>query len=70
MMRRRGVHYIDPVSPWQNAYNESVNAVFSNGCLDRYLFADVREALQVIEAWPNEYNTERPHRALGELTAG
>lgn len=63
-----GVHYIDPGSPWQNAYNESFNAVFRDGCLDRYLFADVREACQVIEAWLNEYHTERPHGALGGLT--
>ena len=27
--------YIDPGSPWQNGHNESFNAVFRDGCIDR-----------------------------------
>jgi transposase InsO family protein len=29
-------HYIDPGSPWQNAYNESFNSIFRTTCLDRW----------------------------------
>ena len=33
-----GAHYIEPGSPWQNAYNESFNSIFRITCLDRWLF--------------------------------
>ncbi len=56
--------YIDPGSPWQNGHNESFNAVFRDGCLDRWLFYSVQEARRVIGSWLTEYNTERPHGAL------
>lgn len=56
--------YIDPGSPWQNGHNESFNAVFRDGCLDRWLFYSVQEARRVISAWLEEYNVERPHGAL------
>jgi putative transposase len=66
-LREKGVgtHYIDPGSPWQNAYNESFNGVFRDGCLDRWIFVSVREAKQVIVQWLDEYNTVRPHGSLG-----
>jgi transposase InsO family protein len=60
-----GTHYIEPGSPWQNAYNESFNGVFRDGCLDRWIFTSVREAKQVISQWLEEYNTVRPHGSLG-----
>ena len=56
--------YIDPGSPWQNGHNESFNAVFRDGCLDRWLFYSVQEARREIGSWLAEYNTERPHGAL------
>ena len=59
-----GTHYIDPGSPWQNAYVESFNGVFRDGCLDRWIFTSVREAKQVIRQWLDEYNTVRPHGSL------
>ncbi len=59
-----GTHYIDPGSPWQNAYCESFNGIFRDGCLDRWIFTSVREARQVIEQWLDEYNTVRPHGSL------
>jgi len=63
-----GTHYIDPGSPWQNAYNESFNGVFRDGCLDRWIFTSVREAKLVIAQWLEEYNTVRPHGSLGGKT--
>jgi transposase InsO family protein len=65
-LARAGVktRYIDPGSPWQNGHNESFNAVFRDGCLDRWLFYSVQEARRVIAEWLREYNTERPHGAL------
>jgi putative transposase len=61
-------HFIDPGSPWQNGHNESVNGVFRDGCLDRWLFASVQEARRTITHWREEYNNERPHGALEGLT--
>ena len=63
-----GTHYIDPGSPWQNAYNESFNGVFRDGCLDRWLFVSLREAMEVIAQWCHEYNNERPHGSLSGMT--
>jgi transposase InsO family protein len=62
------VHYIDPGSPWQNGTNESFNAVFRDGCLDRWEFYSLSEARRVIEQWLEEYNTIRPHGALNMMT--
>ncbi len=58
------VRFIDPGSPWQNGHNESFNGVFRDGCLNRWLFASVREAREASEAWLQEYNVERPHGSL------
>jgi len=60
-------HYIDPGSPWQNAYNESFNSIFRITCLDRWLFTSLTEARVVINQWLDEYNTIRPHGSLGGM---
>ena len=67
---QRGIatKFIEPGSPWQNGHNESFNGVFRDGCLNRWLFVSVREARLVVERWRQEYNEERPHGALGQIT--
>jgi transposase InsO family protein len=67
---QRGIatKFIEPGSPWQNGHNESFNGVFRDGCLNRWLFVSVREARLVVEQWRQEYNEERPHGALGQIT--
>lgn len=60
--------FIEPGSPWQNGHNESFNGVFRDSCLNRWLFVSVREARLVVERWRQEYNEERPHGALGQIT--
>ena len=59
--RSIGTHYIDPGSPWQNAYGESFNSIFRTTCLNRWAFESVREARADIESWRREYNDIRPH---------
>lgn len=61
-------HYIEPGSPWQNAYNESFNSIFRTTCLDRYRFSSMAEARAIIDPWLEEYNTVRPHGSLGGRT--
>ncbi len=60
-------HYIDPGSPWQNAYCESFNSIFRTTCLNRWLFCSMTEARVVINQWLEEYNTIRPHGSLGGM---
>ena len=55
-----------PGKPTDNAFAESFNGRFRDECLDQHWFASLEEARQIIEAWRIEYNTERPHRALGQ----
>lgn len=60
--------YIQPGSPWENAYIESFIGKFRDECLNREIFRNGKEAQEVVEAWRKEYNEQRPHSALGYLT--
>lgn len=60
--------YIEPGSPWENAYAESFNSRFRDELLDRELFTSLREAKVVVEDYRLEYNHRRPHSSLGYLT--
>lgn len=66
--RPTDTYFIEPGSPWQNGHNESFNGVLRDGCLNRWAFVSVREARSVVENWRQEYNEERPHGALNQLT--
>ena len=57
--------YIEPGSPWENGYCESFNGKLRDECLNGEIFYSLREAQIVIEQWRIEYNTRRPHSALG-----
>jgi putative transposase len=61
-------HYIDPASPWQNAFGESFNSSLRDECLNLEVFASLAEARVLIEQWRQHYNTTRPHSALAYLT--
>jgi len=36
--------------------------------LDMYLFKNIQEVQEITNQWINEYNTERPHHSLGNLS--
>ena len=57
--------FIEPGSPWENGYVESFNGKLRDELLDRELFYTLTEAQVLIERWRRQYNTVRPHRALG-----
>ena len=67
---RSSVHlsFIRPGKPNENAYIESFNGKFRDECLNEHWFISLAHARSVIEAWRIEYNTERPHSSLGNLT--
>jgi putative transposase len=61
-------HYIEPGSPWQNAYGESFNGRFRDECLNMEVFYSLAEAATIVEMWRQSYNQERPHSSLGYRT--
>jgi len=60
--------YIEPGAPWENPFVESFNGRVRDELLNIEEFGDLPEAQVVVEAWRVEYNTYRPHSALGGLT--
>ena len=60
-----GTLYIEPGSPWENGYCESFHGKLRDECWNGELFYSLKEAQIVIEQWRVEYNTRRPHSALG-----
>jgi transposase InsO family protein len=69
-LARRGSKtlYIEPGSPWENAYSESFNSRFRDELLDREVFETLKEAKVIIEDHRLEYNHRRPHSSLGYRT--
>jgi transposase InsO family protein len=57
--------FIEPGSPWENSYIESFNGKMRYELLDREIFYSLKEVEILIEQWRIEYNTVRPHSALG-----
>lgn len=62
--------FIDPGSPWQNAWIESFNGKFRDELLNGWQFDSLQEARVIIEDWRIDYNWKRPHTAHGDLTPG
>lgn len=60
--------FIRPGKPVENAYIDSFNGKSRDECLNEHWFVSLRQAKSLIEDWRVEYNTERPHGALGYLT--
>jgi len=50
---------------WENGYCESFNGKLRDECLNGEIFYSLKEAQVVIAQWRVEYNTRRPHSALG-----
>jgi putative transposase len=67
---RRGIHlrFIRPGRPVENCFIESFNGKFRDECLNEHWFADLEDARKKIEKWRIDYNTNRPHSSLGQLT--
>jgi putative transposase len=64
--QRTGVklHFIQPGKPTQNAFVESFNGRFRDGCLNQHWFQSLADARQIIDEWRDHYNRIRPHSAL------
>jgi len=61
-------HYIAPGRPMQNGFVESFNGRMRDELLNETVFTSMAQARAVIGAWVTDYNTARPHSALGYQT--
>jgi putative transposase len=59
---------MQPEKPVQNAFIESFNGKFRDECLNEHWFLTLQEAQLLIEAWRREYNEERTHSTIGDVT--
>jgi transposase InsO family protein len=60
--------YIEPGSPWENAYAETFIGRFRDELLKREVFTSLLEAKVLVEDYRKHYNERRPHSALGYRT--
>jgi putative transposase len=67
-MRGVKLAFIDTGKPTQNAFIESFNGTFREECLNENWFVSLVDAQLTIETWRVEYETERPHSKLHDLT--
>ncbi|OAT24869.1 transposase [Buttiauxella ferragutiae ATCC 51602] len=60
--------FIKPGKSTQNAFIKSSNRTYRTETLDFYLFRTLNEVREITERWLTEYNSERPHESLNNLT--
>ncbi|WMS41338.1 IS3 family transposase [Acuticoccus sp. MNP-M23] len=61
-------HYIAPGKPTQNGFVESFNGRMRDELLNESLFFSLDHIRQKLAAWTADYNTTRPHSAIGYQT--
>ena len=62
------LEFIRPGKPIQNGFIERFNRSYREAVLDMYIFQTLEEVREQTASWIKEYNEERPHQALGNLT--
>ncbi|VDY64378.1 Integrase core domain [Shimwellia blattae] len=62
------LEFIRPGKPTENAFIERFNRTYRTEILDFYLFRTLNEVREITERWLTEYNCERPHESLNNLT--
>jgi putative transposase len=60
-------HYIAPGKPTQNAFIESFNGRLRDELLNETLFTSLAHAREALATWRDDYNTVRPHSAIGNV---
>ncbi|HFF3079714.1 TPA: IS3 family transposase, partial [Legionella pneumophila] len=62
------LEFIKPGKPTQNSFIERFNRTYRTEILDMYAFKNLHEVRELTENWIKEYNDERPHDSLNDLT--
>ncbi len=62
------LEFIPPGKPTQNPYVERFNRTYRDEILNMCVFKTLNEIRELTENWIREYNEERPHDSLGDLT--
>ncbi len=62
------LEFIKPGKPTQNSYVERFNRTYRDEVLNMYVFKTLNEVRDITDRWIREYNEERPHDSLGDLT--
>ncbi len=65
---RTGAAFIEPGSPWENAFVESFNSRVRDELLAVEQFSCLTEVQVMVEDYRQDYNHARPHRAHGMMT--
>jgi len=60
--------FIEPGSPWENAYTESFNSRLRDELLNQEILTSLTEAQVLAEQHRVYHNLDRPHSSLGDLT--
>lgn len=62
------LEFIKPGKPMQNGFIERFNRSYREAVLDMFVFQSLDEVREQTEKWMKEYNEERPHDSLGDMT--
>ena len=62
------LEFIKPGRPMQNGFIERFNRSYREAVLDMFVFQTLDEVREQTELWLKEYNEERPHESLGDMT--
>ena len=57
-----------PGKPTDNAVIESFNGRLRQECLNQHWFLSLDDAQRIVDAWRTDYNEDRPHSSLENLT--
>ena len=52
----------------KRATGAALNGSFRDECLNETLFSSLSQARQQIAEWKEDYNSQRPHSSLGNIT--
>lgn len=62
------IKFIQSGKPAQNGYIERFNRTYREEVLNMNLFYDISHVQAITNEWLVKYNSERPHKSLGNLT--